>query len=242
MDYKYTEFVEHTCGSNSSQTAIYTYFENGNIESYTSCSKSNGVTIRQEYFYDSTGIKLSQKFFQEDKLYYEYEFYPNGKNKRYLLYNINITPSYLSNTTTYYENGKEEYRISYSANGVETSKTYYTYYSNGNKKTEDDFSNGIITRSSTYYPSGNTKTYDSYSKGIIDDSYIYYDNSTKTVKTYLDYNSSGYMQYYYTDSGYLYTYADGKTTSSSTNSSVYSAKTAYTASQAATKLAELRNN
>ena len=34
LDYKYTEFVEHTCGNSTGTAQIYTYYENGKLESH----------------------------------------------------------------------------------------------------------------------------------------------------------------------------------------------------------------
>ena len=65
-------------------------------------------------------------------------------------------------------------------------------------------------------------------------------NSDGTIDRFTYFYSSGYLQYYYTDSGYLYSYVDGKTTSSSTSSSVYSSKISYTNTQAVTKITELK--
>ena len=61
--------------------------------------------------------------------------YENGNKKVELRYQTNVYPSYLYSKDTYYENGKEEWHIYYSAAGVETTKTYTTYYDNKNKKT-----------------------------------------------------------------------------------------------------------
>ena len=329
LDYKYTEFIEHTCGNSSGLQNEYIYYENGKLQSYYQNSNSNGVIYKYEYSYDSYGNKDSQKCYQDGNLYSETFFYASGKTKIQKNYKTDVYPSYLNYMFTYYENGNEEYRVYYSSDGTETSKTYYTYYNSGNKKTYDSWRNGVIydsyiyyddastaekvhmrynldpsylsskntyyengkeeyriyyssdgTETSkkyyTYYNSGNKKTYDLWKDGVIDDSYTYYDDASTTKKSYKDYNSdgslktevyyysdgkksldadyntdgsidnfeyhftSGYTQYYYTDSGYLYTYLDGKTTSTSTNSNIYSSKTAYTPTQAAAKLSKLK--
>ena len=82
-------------------------------------------------------------------------------------------------------------------------------------------------------------------RGSYNDYYVYYDNSSTTKKIDAYYNNltdqledtkfyyeSSYLHYFYDDSGYLYTYEDGKTKSTSTNSSVYSSKINYTSEQA----------
>ena len=76
------------------------------------------------------------------------------------------------------------------------------------------------------------------SKGL---SYINY-NSDTTIDSFDYHYISGYTQYYYTDSGYFYTYEDGKTTSTPTSTSYYSSKTAYTVEQANSKLTELKSS
>ena len=54
------------------------------------------------------------------------------------------------------------------------------------------------------------------------------------------YYESGYLKYYYSN-GYYYEYADNTTRSASTDSSVYTSRTAYTNDQALAKLNELKN-
>ena len=282
LDYTYLNFVEHECGNNSLYPQIYTYYDNGKLESYTQSTKSNNILYKYTTYYDSNGVKLSYVYYQNDKLYFEYTYYPNGNTKTQKTYDVNATtpciqsdvtnyengnkkvelryqtnvyPSYLYSKDTYYENGKEEWHIYYSAAGVETTKTYTTYYDNKNKKTYTSYYSGgtQIEYYREYYDSSTSieKTFIEYnSDGTIETERYKYADGTKYLE--VDYNtdgtidnfdyhySSGYTQYYYTDSGYLYTYQDGKTTSTSTSSSFYSSKVAYTASQASAKLAELK--
>ena len=280
LDYKYDEFVEHTCGSSTGLAYEYIYRENGKLESYVQITYSTGIIYKYEYTYDSDGTKYSQKLYQNDNLYSETIFYPSGKTKiqksyktnsiPYQLqsevtyyesgvtkesktYEVNVSPSYLSNKTTYYENGKAEYSIRYSPDGTESSRYYYTYYENGNKKSQDEYNNGVLRYSYTYYDNSSTdeKTYFRWNTDGSLDFEIYkftgnskhfeinY-NSDGTIDRFTYFYSSGYLQYYYTDSGYLYSYVDGKTTSSSTSSSVYSSKISYTNTQAVTKITELK--
>ena len=256
LDYKYTEFVEHLCGSNYTQSYDYIYYENGKLQSYTQNSNSNGINYKYEYYYDSDGNKSIQKNYQNGNLYYEIQFYTNGKTKTQKNYKVDVYPSYMYCKNTYYENGKEEYEINYSSDGAETSKNYYTYYESGNKKTYDSWRNGFKDDSYTYYDVASTtvKSYLDYnsSNGLLYGESYYYSNGTKALRVYyhtdgsidnFEYHfESGYTQYYYTDSGYLYTYLDGKTTGTSTASNVYSTKISYTEEQANTKLAELKGN
>ena len=60
------------------------------------------------------------------------------------------------------------------------------------------------------------------------------------VSGFYYYYESGYLKYYYSN-GYYYEYADNTTRSASTDSSVYTSRTAYTNDQALAKLNELKN-
>lgn len=283
LDYKYNEFIEHTCGSSTGLSYEYIYRENGKLESYVQITNSTGIIYKYEYSYDTDGTKLSQRLYQDDNLYNETIYYPSGKTKiqrtyktnsiPYQLqseityyetgitkesksYKVDVYPSYLYYKNTYYENGKEEYSIGYSSDGIETSKSYYTYYDSGNKKTYNSWRNGMLDDSYTYYDDSSTtvKFYIdyNYSTGLLSSEKYNYSNGTKQL--YINYNSdttidsfdyhyiSGYTQYYYTDSGYFYTYEDGKTTSTPTSTSYYSSKTAYTVEQANSKITELKSS
>lgn len=126
---------------------------------------------------------------------------------------------------------------------------------------------GNITQQSTetYYESGNQKTVESlYGNGIYG-IYTFYDipydttiamgssvnggggliklNGSITgnqVSNLYYFYESGYLKYYYSN-GYYYEYADNTTRKASTDSSVYTSKTAYTNDQALAKLNELKN-
>ena len=230
MDYKYNEFVEHTCGQNSISKQMYTYHENGKLASYIYTLDSNGINYRYETYCNENGIKTSYKMYSNNILYTEYEYYPNGQNKIYKVYNINTNPSYIQQKTTYYENGKIEYQITYSGNNSESSKQYYTYYDSGNKKSYAYYSNGKPYYLYTYFDKNSEVT----------KLYVYY-NSDTTIDRFEYYFDSEYLKYYYTDSGYLYTYLDNKTKTTSTDSSVYSKKEPYTSAQANTKVQSLQN-
>ena len=67
--------------------------------------------------------------------------------------------------------------------------------------------------------------------------------SQTSVSQFYYYYESGYMKSYYnSSSGYYYEYADNQTLTASTNSSVYTSRTAYTAAQGLAKFNELKNN
>ena len=150
----------------------------------------------------------------------------------------------------YDEKGRTLLTISYNVDESVSSKTEYTYYENGQKATEKGYSGEILTTYYEYYENGNEKERINYNTdGSISRQYRYYEtgstridiryNTDGTVDAFAYYYSTGYIQYYYTDSGYLYTYDDGKTKSSSTSTSYYSSKTAYTEEDVKTLIAEL---
>lgn len=228
LDYKYTEFVEHTCGNNGGIPIVYSYYENGKIESYIWGSCTDGTIHRFKNYYDINGKKIKYNTYVDNVLQQEYEYYSNGKYKVVKNYETSAQPSYLSYKTTYYENGQVEYNVYYSAEGSETSKYYYSYYDSGNKKIYESYSNGKLSFFYNYFDNNSklTKLYAIY-------------NSDETINYFEYYYSSGFLQYYYY-AGNLYTYANNKTKTSSTNSSVYSNKESYTDSQAKTKLQSLK--
>jgi hypothetical protein len=228
MDYKYTEFVEHTCGQTSIPKQIYTYHENGKLASYIYTTNSAGIDYRYETYFNENGIRTSYLMYSNDSLYTEYEYYPNGKNKVNIIYNTN--PSYILQKTTYYEDGKIEYQITYSGNNVESTKYYYAYYDSGNKKTYEYYINGKPYYLITYFDK-NVET-----KKL----YVLYNNSDQSINSLEFYYDSEFLKYYYTPN-YLYTYNDNKTKTYSTDSSVYSNRQTYTDSQAKNLIQSLRN-
>lgn len=134
----------------------------------------------------------------------------------------------------------------------------YYYYENGKLERNKSMTYNDIGvaggTDSCYYPSGNMKSYETFQYSI----YTFYDvegtipmgigvgtklaavniSSSSLIISY--YYESGYLKYYYSD-GYYYEYADNTTRSSSTDSSVYTSRTAYTNDQALAKLNELKN-
>lgn len=201
LDYPYTNFVEHTCGTNSVLPSIYTYYENGKVESFTQRSISNGIEVKYITQFDMDGNKISWISYQNAVLFFNYTYFPNGNTKSHASYNTNGTISY------YYE---------YFDSSSNSNKKYFRYNSDGSLCEEDYY----------FEPNKKELEVDYNTDGTIDDYEYYYE--------------SGYLKYYYTDSGYFYTYEDGKTTSSNTSSSYYSSKVAYTNAQAMEKLDTLR--
>ena len=175
-----------------------------------------------------------------------YEYYENGLLERYTQKTGSTVLIY-----HYYETGKKE-SMSYYTGDVLT--YVYTYYESGNEKSLEWYTDGILTSSTEYFDLSPSKTksvigYNSDGSILSEQYYYSADNKKLTVSYNTDgsvsnfsfYYESGYLEYcYYSSDGYLYTYADGKTTSWSTSSNVYSSKKAYTDEQAKSKIAELK--
>ena len=300
LSYKYTyydngkqeSYISYAAdGVTEASKELYTYYDNGNQKTYEIYSAGK-LSIKCAYYesgnpqkaetYNSDG-KLSQIYTfydlkassgvyvsglttlygkQESGITYAadgvtetsktlYTYYDNGNKKTEETYSAGK----LSSKSTYYDNGKQESYISYAADGVtEESKSLYTYYDNGNLKTYEKYSAGKLSSKRTYYDNGNKKTEETYSvAGKKYYVYMYFNESSSRQKLYASFNGdtgklssfscvymSGYTRCYYS-SGYFYTYADKKTTTSSIDPSVYSSKEAYTQEQAEAKLEELLN-
>ena len=295
LDYKYNEFVEHNCGNNTLLSFVYEYYENGIVAKTIQITGNTNDSTTYKYItnFSNNGVKLSYigykgndnipfflyKYYETGKINTQisynadgtisskffYSYYPNGNKKTEDRY---LTGDILNYSYTYYENGMEESHTYYNANGNISSKETYTYHPNGNKATEHKYGrNEVISAIYTYYENGNRKTYEDYNNGVVSSYTTYFDDGSSN-ETYIGYNTngsiyseaayyspnvkkysinfntdgtinnfdyhytSGYTQYYYTDSGYLYTYEDGKTTGTSTSASDYKSKDMYTLEQA----------
>lgn len=143
----------------------------------------------------------------------------------------------------YYENGKKEKYTSvyYDVSGNITSQSTEMYYESGNKKTSEALVNNA-TVFHTYYDNPYDSTVVTWSSingggGILKLSGTIAGNQ---VSGFYYYYESGYLKYYYSN-GYYYEYADNTTRSASTDSSVYTSRTAYTNDQALAKFNELKN-
>lgn len=145
MDYKYDEFVEHTCGVYATTTGIpnpyiFTYYENGKLESQIN------------YSYGSFMGK------------FVYTYYDNGKIKEQTIYNSDGAVSQKTGYT-YYDNGNTKERTTYNPDGAVTG--YALYYENGNTKQSDSYTGTIKTYSNIYYENGKTKLSVNYNNGAI---------------------------------------------------------------------------
>lgn len=133
--------------------------------------------------------------------------------------------------------------VYYDVSGNITQQSTETYYESGNTKTSENLYNNMnMSGFSTYYDipydttiamgfsvnggGGLIKLNGSITGNQVSGLYYFYE--------------SGYLKYYYSD-GYYYEYADNTTRSASTDSSVYTSRTAYTNDQALAKLNELKN-
>lgn len=81
MDYKYTEFVEHYCNGGSGETIVFTYYENGKLESRTQYSYIDGVKVinNEKWYYANGNIKLvSSSMYISPNTGNFYYSYPSG--------------------------------------------------------------------------------------------------------------------------------------------------------------------
>ena len=250
LDYTYENFIPHSCGNNQGSELITEYYEFGKIFKTIQINTLTGTKYKYEYLFNENGIKTSYTLYMNDvptnkttyypsgtnesitqyqngKIYYVTKYYENGKEKESYNYNNDVYPSYLSYKRTYYENGKEEWDIRYNPDGTESYKEYHTYYENGNEKTKKEFRISV-------YDTKCSELNIFYNNNLSSNIKVeaYYNGWFETLGDTKFFYESGYLKYYFDDDGYLYTYEDGKTKSTSTNSSVYSNKQTYTAAQA----------
>ena len=109
MDCKYTDFVEHLCGSASSNVekpVMYTYYENGALESYIQPMVSGGCA--EQHYYATGKNKLQAiKATNVDGTVSSLQFafcYPSGYMQYYCTYNSSLS----SNNFLYsYADGKQ---------------------------------------------------------------------------------------------------------------------------------------
>ena len=144
----------------------------------------------------------------------------------------------------YFENGKKEKYTSvyYDVSGNITQQSTETYYESGNIKTSENLYNMNMSVFSTYYdiPYDTTIAMGSSVNGGGGLIKLNGSITGNQVSGLYYFYESGYLKYYYSN-GYYYEYADNTTRSASTDSSVYTSRTAYTNDQALAKLNELKN-
>lgn len=218
LDYPYTNYKEHLCAGNTSFPTIYTYHENGKLESVTSSFKSKSYVTRRVEKYDSEGNKASYHEYHGDSLYSEYTYYSNGNEKTEKIYNLDSTPSFIAEEASFYESGNAEKDITYYSNGkIKSSYEYYDSASgiaktelryasdgtllnetyrreDGTIEKENSLNSDGSSQNYTYYDSGNLKTRKTYySNGKMLCSYEYYDSYPSVEKSCLQYNESGVL-------------------------------------------------
>ena len=135
----------------------------------------------------------------------------------------------------YYETGKLERNKSMTYNniGVQATGMDYCYYPSGNMKSYEIFQSAPYSIYTFYDVEGTSPMGIGGTKLAA----VNISSSSLIISYYYE---SGYLKYYYSN-GYYYEYADNTTRSASTDSSVYTSRTAYTNDQALAKLNELKN-
>ena len=135
----------------------------------------------------------------------------------------------------YYETGKLERNksMTYNKIGVQATGMDYCYYPSGNMKSYEMFQSAPYSIYTFYDVEGTSPMGIGGTKLAA----VNISSSSLIISYYYE---SGYLKYYYSN-GYYYEYADNTTRSASTDSSVYTSRTAYTNDQALAKLNELKN-
>ena len=199
MDYTYTEFVEHLCTKEIDNDKvkiheIFTYYENGKLESYFNDWYEDWGLYGRELTYDSIGREIGSKTYENNVVTRETkkEYDSNG--------NLISEKEYVNNVL-HYENKNEYY-----TNGSKKSEKFYRdgnlqgeseYYESGNQKSNKYYQNGILQGESEYYESGNPKISKSYQNGYLQNEMEFYENgSQKSAKNY-NHNILCYESLYY---------------------------------------------
>lgn len=188
LDFKYFEYVEHTCGTSAGITITTDFYDNGKIQNYSQSIPGAGYIEKK---YSETGLLLQyNEIYNTFKSYTTY--YTSGNEKSYKYYLP--LPEDISCFKLAYE---EEYFDDIFKN----KKKYINYGRQGVSKKEE------------YYYAPNKYQF-----------YLEY-NLNGTVKNFMYYYQSGYLEYCYIDSDYyIYSYEDGKTKTYSSSEDVYSSR------------------
>ncbi len=104
LDYKYTEFVEHYCGNMTCVTIIYSYHDNGKLESMI----NKGATARTETYYFENGNKKSYYGYSNNQLQSFTIYYNSALNNQKLVASYNSNGSLFS-FVYYYPSGNYKY-------------------------------------------------------------------------------------------------------------------------------------
>lgn len=187
------------------------YYLNDKVRRIYSCQ--HGIGSQRDYKYSD----FNEAECRKGHSVVEYYYFENGKKEKYtsVYYDVsgNITQQ---STETYYESGNQKTVESLYGNGI---YGIYTFY-------DIPYDTTIAMGSSVNGGGGLIKLNGSITGNQVSNLYYFYE--------------SGYLKYYYSN-GYYYEYADNTTRKASTDSSVYTSKTAYTNDQALAKLNELKN-
>lgn len=192
FDYKYFEYVEHTCGTSSSVTIINEFYDNGKIQNYSQTIPGIGY-IEKKYSEDGSILQFNEIYntFKSYKTYYN-----SGNEKSYKYY----LP--LSDDNSFFYLAYEE---EYFDDIFKNKKKYINYGKDGDSKEKEEY----------YYAPNKYQFYLEY-------------NLNGTVKNFMYFYQSGYLEYYYINSdSFIYTYEDGKTKTYSISDGVYSSRNPY---------------
>ena len=211
-------------------------------------SQGNETVDSTEYL-----VKKYAEVFLDDPYFYDYYkvYYLNDKVRRiyscqhgigsqrdYKYSEFNETECRKGHSVSeyyYYETGKLERNKSMTYNniGVQATGMDYCYYPSGNMKSYEMFQSAPYSIYTFYDVEGTSPMGIGGTKLAA----VNISSSSLIISYYYE---SGYLKYYYSN-GYYYEYADNTTRSASTDSSVYTSRTAYTNDQALAKLNELKN-
>ena len=176
LDYKYYEYVEHSCGTSSAISIITDYYDNGKIKYWYQKIEGTGYT-EKKFAEDGTLLEYNV-IYNTLKTYTTY--YTSGHEKTYKYYLPNGDDWYIYYDEEYFdENNKPKKKyLRYNSNGELDREEYY---SEPNKyKLEVSYnSNGTVYRFLNYYQSGYLYYYYTDSGYL----YTYADGKTTTTST-----------------------------------------------------------
>ena len=187
------------------------YYLNDKVRRIYSCQ--HGIGSQRDYKYSD----FNEAECRKGHSVVEYYYFENGKKEKYTSVYYDVSGNITSQSTEmYYESGNQKTVESLYGNGI---YGIYTFY-------DIPYDTTIAMGSSVNGGGGLIKLNGSITGNQVSNLYYFYE--------------SGYLKYYYSN-GYYYEYADNTTRKASTDSSVYTSKTAYTNDQALAKLNELKN-
>lgn len=263
MDYTYTEFVEHLCTKEIDNDKvkiheIFTYYENGKLESYFNDWYEDWGLYGRELTYDSIGREIGSKTYINNVVSTETrkEYDTNGNLISVKNYNDNVLTS--ERRYEYYTNGSKKSEKFYRDGNLQDESEYYE---SGNQKSNKYYQNGILQSEMEYYENGSPKSSKNYNHNILcyeslcyqgtspglqgqTKANIQYNNNTGILTSFTSYYSSGYLKsIYWASNGNLVTFEDEKYLTQPSNfEGPGITQTTLTEEQGLAKLEELRNS